>query len=60
MKMLNNQIIGKNNPVINGEKKSYIFIVKSDSVYVSGLTIINPGQSYTKDYAAVLISESKN
>lgn len=54
------QIIGKDNPVIDGLKKSYIFIVKSDSVYVSGLTIKNPGQSYTKDYAAVLISESKN
>lgn len=54
------QIIGKNNPIIDGEKKSYILIVKSDSVYVSGFTIKNPGQSYTKDYAAVLISNCKN
>ncbi|RPD98715.1 nitrous oxide reductase family maturation protein NosD [Aureibaculum marinum] len=53
-------IIGKNNPIIDGENKSYILIVKSDSVTVSGLTIKNPGQSYTKDYAAVLISQSNN
>ncbi|MDY7396681.1 nitrous oxide reductase family maturation protein NosD [Aureibaculum sp. 2210JD6-5] len=54
------QIIGKDNPIIDGEKKSYVLIVKSDSVTVSGLTIKNPGQSYTKDYAAILISESNN
>lgn len=47
------RIIGKGNPVIDGEKKGYILIIKSDSVSVSGLTIKNPGQSYTKDYAAV-------
>ena len=54
------EIIGENNPIIDGEKKSYIFIVKSDSVSVSGLIIKNPGQSYTKDYAAILIAESKH
>lgn len=54
------QIIGKDNPIIDGEKKSYVFIVKADSVTVSGLTIRNPGQSYTKDYAAVLISQIDN
>jgi nitrous oxidase accessory protein len=53
-------IVGKDNPIIDGEKKSYVFIVKSDSVSVSGLTVRNPGQSYTKDYAAILISESNN
>lgn len=54
------QIIGKNNPIIDGEKKSYVLIVKADSVSISGFTIRNPGQSYTKDYAAVLISQSNN
>ena len=53
-------IIGKNNPIIDGEKKSYVLVVKSDSVTVSGLTVKNPGQSYTKDYAAVYISQSNN
>ena len=54
------QIIGKDRPIIDGEKKGYILIVKSDSVTVSGLTFKNPGQSYTKDYAAILISKSNN
>ena len=54
------QIIGKNNPIIDGDKKGYVLIVKSDSVTVSGFIIRNPGQSYTKDYAAVYISHSKH
>lgn len=53
------RIIGKNQPIIDGNKKGYILIVKSDSVFVSGLTVKNPGQSYTKDYAAIYISRSK-
>ncbi|MET2985166.1 nitrous oxide reductase family maturation protein NosD [Aureibaculum conchae] len=54
------QIIGKNNPIVNGEKKGYVFIIKSDSVSITGLTVKNPGQSYTKDYAAIYISKSNN
>lgn len=54
------QIIGKENPIIDGQKKGYVLIIKSDSVAVSGFVIKNPGQSYTKDYAAIYISESKN
>ena len=54
------KIIGENRPVLDGEKKGYILIIKSDSVSISGLTIKNPGQSYTKDYAAVYISRSNN
>lgn len=52
------EIIGKDNPIIDGEKNGYVFIIKADSVTVSGLTIRNPGQSYTKDYAAVYVSKS--
>ncbi|WP_028889242.1 nitrous oxide reductase family maturation protein NosD [Tenacibaculum ovolyticum] len=54
------QIIGKGKPIINGEYKGYVLVVKSDSVSVSGLNIINPGKSYTKDYAAVYISKSNH
>jgi len=53
------EIIGTGNPIIDGEKKSYVLIIKADSVSVSGFTIRNPGQSYTKDYAAVYISQSR-
>jgi len=52
------KIIGKQNPIINGNNKGYILIVKADSVTVSGVTLKNVGQSYTKDYAAVYVSRS--
>lgn len=52
-------IIGKEKPVIDGDKKGYILVVKADSVFVSGLIVKNPGQSYTKDYAAIYVSNSK-
>jgi len=53
------RIIGKDNPIIDGDKKGYVLILKSDSVSVSGLTVRNPGQSYTKDFAAIYVSNSK-
>ncbi len=52
------RIIGIDNPTIDGNRKGYVLIIKSDSVSVSGLTVKNPGQSYTKDYAAIYISNS--
>lgn len=51
-------IEGIDHPVIDAEKEGYVFIIESDSVTIKGLTIKNPGQSYTKDYAAVHVSES--
>jgi len=54
------RIVGKDQPVLDGNKKGHILIIKSDSVSVSGLTLKNVGQSYTKDYAAIYISRSKH
>ncbi len=53
-------IIGENNPIIDGEKKGYVFKIQADNFTLSGLTIKNVEQSYTKDYAAVLVMRSKN
>jgi len=53
-------IIGKNYPVIDGEKKGEIITVISDNVTVDGLFIINVGTSYTADYAAIRIKRSKH
>ncbi|CAH8281310.1 nitrous oxidase accessory protein [Mariniflexile fucanivorans] len=53
-------IIGKNYPVIDGEKKGEIITVTSDYVTVDGLFIINVGTSYTADYAAIRIKRSKH
>jgi len=46
-------IIGKNQPVIDGQEKSYIFDIVSDSVTIKGLTLRNVGRSYTTDFAAI-------
>jgi len=54
------KIVGKEHPVIDGEKKGYVLIIKSDSVHISGLVVKNPGQSYTKDYAAIYVSRSNH
>lgn len=53
-------IKGEKDAVIDGEHKSYIFKIISDSVSVRGLTLKNVGQSYTKDFAAVYASKSKH
>ena len=53
-------LLGKNNPVIDGENKAYVLIVQADNFTISGFTIQNVEQSYTKDYSAVKIMRSKN
>ena len=53
-------IIGQDNPVIDGQYKSYIFIVNAINFSISGFTIKNVEQSYTKDYAAIRVIRSKN
>lgn len=52
------KIVGNNHPKIDGEKNGYIFKIQSDSVYISSLHLINVGQSYTKDFAAIYINKS--
>lgn len=47
-------------PIIDGENKETIFRFTANGFSVSGLEIINVGQSYTKDFAAILVSKSEN
>jgi len=54
------KIIGEGNPVIDGENKETILKIKADNFSIEGLTIINVGQSYTKDFAAILVSKSNH
>ncbi len=54
------KIIGIGNPVIDGENKETILKIKADNFSIEGLTIINVGQSYTKDFAAILVSKSNH
>jgi nitrous oxidase accessory protein len=49
-------ITGIDYPVIDGTGAGHIIKVLADSVHISGLKLINVGQSYTKDYAAIYLS----
>jgi nitrous oxidase accessory protein len=53
-------ILGKNYPIIDGQEKSYIFDIVSDSVTLKGLSIKNVGKSYTTDFAAIHTYKVKN
>ncbi|PQV48426.1 nitrous oxidase accessory protein [Jejuia pallidilutea] len=53
-------IVGKNYPVIDGQSKGEIITITADNVTVDGLFIINVGTSYTEDYAAIRVKNSKN
>jgi nitrous oxidase accessory protein len=52
-------LIGENNPIIDGEFKGTIIKVTANNFTIEGLTLMNVGQSYTKDFAAILVSRSK-
>ncbi len=53
-------LIGENNPIIDGKNKGYILIIEANNFSVEGFTIRNVKQSYTKDYSAIRILNSKN
>ncbi|KAA5827701.1 nitrous oxide reductase family maturation protein NosD [Algibacter amylolyticus] len=53
-------IIGEKYPVIDGELKGEIITIISDHVTVDGLFMINVGNSYTEDFAAIRVKNSKN
>ena len=52
------KITGIDFPIIDGEDLETIFNIRADNFSLSGLKIINVGQSYTKDFAAILVSRS--
>ncbi len=53
-------LLGKGNPVIDGEDKGEVIKVIADSVRIEGITIVNVGTSYTTDYAAIRIAEASH
>lgn len=53
-------IKGEGRAVVDGELKETIFRFTADNFSISGLEIINVGQSYTKDFAAILVSKAEN
>lgn len=53
-------LIGIESPVIDGENKGEILTIISDHVSLSGFVIRNVGTSYTTDYAAVRVIQSRD
>ena len=53
-------IIGKGNPIIDGENKESVFKINANNFSIEGLTIINVGVSYTKDFSGIYVLDSKH
>ncbi|QHT72062.1 nitrous oxide reductase family maturation protein NosD [Rhodocytophaga rosea] len=53
-------LIGRHNPVIDGQFTGEIITIQADSVVVEGLVLQNVKVSAIKDYAAIRISRSKH
>ncbi|MCK4747000.1 MAG: hypothetical protein KAT15_08195, partial [Bacteroidales bacterium] len=53
-------IIGKDQPVLDGENEYGILSVESDSVVIRGLTLKDVGISYVEDLAAIKIIKSSH
>lgn len=52
-------IKGEGNAVVDGQKKSEIFVLAADGIVLQGLTVKNTGVSSMQDMAAVRIQESE-
>ncbi len=53
-------IIGESGSIIDGEEKGDIILIDADSVTISGLKIINVGSSFTQDFAAIKLRQTKH
>ena len=51
--------VGEPGAIIDGENQGTVMTIRADNFSMRGLTIINVGQSYTKDFAGVLIHGAK-
>jgi nitrous oxidase accessory protein len=47
-------------PVIDGESVGTIVVLRADSITFEGFELRNSGRSYTRDYAAILVDQSKD
>lgn len=52
-------IHGSHKAIIDGDFKGTVLKIASNNVHLDGFKIINIGQSYTKDYAAILLNRSE-
>lgn len=52
-------ILGKNNPILDANNKSELIVINSDSVTIKGFTLQNIPNSFTEDWAAIRLINSK-
>jgi nitrous oxidase accessory protein len=53
-------LIGRNNPVIDGNNSGQILTIKSSNVKVEGFTVQNVAVSYMRDDAAIRVADHEN
>ncbi|ATA90123.1 nitrous oxide reductase family maturation protein NosD [Capnocytophaga stomatis] len=53
-------ILGKNRPIIDGERKGEILVAKTSDIVIKGFHFKGVGESFTKDYAAIRLVKSNN
>lgn len=51
-------LVGDEGAVIDGENLGTVLSIRANNFSLKGLTIVNVGQSYTKDFAGILINGS--
>ncbi|SMO89946.1 nitrous oxide reductase family maturation protein NosD [Gracilimonas mengyeensis] len=53
-------ILGKDRPVIDGERQGFILVIKADDVTVKGLEVRHASTSFMEDYAGILVEKTNN
>lgn len=53
-------ILGKNRPIIDGERKGEILVAKTSGIIIKGFHFKGVGESFTKDFAAIRLVKSNN
>ena len=54
------KILGNGYPIIDGQGRHSVIVVKADGVTIDGLEIINSGESFTEDRAGIRLDRVKN
>lgn len=53
-------VVGENNPIIDGNRKGFIFIIKADDVTLKGVEVRHASTSFMEDCAGILVEKTKN
>lgn len=53
-------ILGEGFPVIDAEMEGTALTIQAENFHIEGIKVINIGTSHTSDFAAILVSRSKN